>query len=167
MKKKTPINDRQRRFAELIIAGKTAKDAYFCAFPRCKSPKTAETEGSKLQKNPKVAAFIKSLRSEVAEKVKSNLVAEKSEALEFLTRVLRTPVGDISQASDLCQEFTMDQINDEMIRTKTKMPDKLRAIERLARLLGWDSPEEIKHEAGDSLAALIASIRKRETQTQK
>lgn len=166
MKNKLQPNDRQRRFAELIVSGETAKTAYFGAFPRCRSPKTAETEGCKLLKNPKVAAFIKELRGEVAELVKSNLVAEKSEALEFLTKVLRTPIGEIDKTSVLGQEFTVDQINEEVIRTKVKMPDKLRAIERMAKMLGWDEAEKHQHEAGDALASLIASIRRREETTQ-
>jgi hypothetical protein len=52
------LNDRQRKFAERIVAGDTAPAAYAKSFPRCKSKSTAEQEGCKLLKNPKVAAFI-------------------------------------------------------------------------------------------------------------
>lgn len=156
---KSPLNDRQRRFAELIVSGETAKAAYFGSFPRCKAEKTAETEGCKLLKNPKVARFIKKLRAEVALAVKSSLVAEKKEALEFLTTLLRTPIGDVDKKSILCQEFTTDEIGEAVLRTKVKMPDKLRAIERMARMLGWDEAEKHQHEAGDTLLDFIKSIR--------
>jgi phage terminase small subunit len=152
------LNDRQRKFCELIVAGQTGKAAYFEAFPRCRSEKTAETESSKLLKNPKIEKFIEALRWEVGEKAKSDLVADKKELLEFLTKIIRTAPGNIDEEDPLCQSFK----NTPEVR-EIKLPCKLRSVEQLAKLLGFYAPEKVEHEAGDTLAVLLQKIRAGQT----
>ncbi|GAT35608.1 phage terminase, small subunit [Terrimicrobium sacchariphilum] len=153
MESQEKLNDRQRKFAELIVGGATAKAAYFEAFPRCRSEKTAETEGSKLLKNPKVASFIEALRWEVAENAKSDLVATRQEVLEFLTEVIRTPAGMVDEEHKLCQSFKFTEGMREI-----KIPPKLQAAERLAKMLGWDVPEKKVVEAGDTLTEFLEKL---------
>ena len=68
-------------------------------------------------------------------------VATAQELAEFLTSIIRTPIGNVDEQSKLAQEVRFDS------ESKTiKMPDKLSAVEKLAKLKGYNAPElsEIK-----------------------
>lgn len=56
------LNERQKLFCEALLEGDTAKDAYFAAFPRCRSIKTAYVHGCELKKEPHVAEYMNELR---------------------------------------------------------------------------------------------------------
>lgn len=148
------LNPRQQKFAELMAAGQTAKAAYFEAFPRCRSEKTAEAEGSRLSKNPKVMEMIEAIQWETTDTLKSELIASKKELAEFLTEVIRTPAGTIDEEHKLCQSFKFTKGERSL-----KIPDKIKAAERLSKLMGYDKPEQVKVEAGDSLQKLFDEIR--------
>lgn len=65
------------------------------------------------------------------QQVLSGETLSKHEKRAFLARIVRTPIGDVSAASDLCQEHTVTEG-----MTKVKMPSKLQAIELDAKLAG-------------------------------
>jgi len=131
------LNDRQRKFASKIVAGETATASYFASFPRCKSKSTAEQEGCKLLKNPKVAASIEELRERDEAILESDRIATKRELLEFLTKIIRTPAGAIDKHDPLCQSYKDTKDSNEI-----KLPDKLRAAERICKIMGWDAPQK-------------------------
>ena len=185
MAKSDQLNDRQRKFAEQIVAGLTSKDAYFSAFPRCKSPKTASSEGSKLQKKPKVAAFIVGLRERVAKASESALTLSMKERREFLARVVRTAIEDIDESSDLCQsaeyqvtggprgklrrgsmESGNESSSEEMTVLKIRVPDKLRAIELDAKLAG-DLQEGGNIEVKTSVTVVVSAEKLQEIQARR
>ena len=139
----TELNDRQRRFADRILAGDTATAAYFKAFPRCKSKSTAEQEGCKLLKNPKVAAFIQELREWDEDVMQSERIITKQELLEFLTKTIRTAAGAIDRDDPLCQSYK-DTVGQYSSTHEIKLPDKLRAAERICKIMGWDSPDKVE-----------------------
>jgi len=136
------LNDRQRRFASLIVKGAPAKVAYQKSFPKCKAAVTAEVEGCKLLKNSKVAAYIKKLRDEDNEKLAMDRIISKQETLEFLTTVIRTPAGAVGVNDSLCQSYKHTEKEHEI-----KMPDKLKAVEKVCKILGWDAPVRVQEEA--------------------
>ena len=39
------------------------------------------------------------------------------------------------------------------------MSDKLRAVDQLAKLCGWNEPEKFEHGAGDELTELLIKLR--------
>ncbi len=80
----------KRKFASKIVAGETATASYFASFPRCKSKSTAEQEGCKLLKNPKIAASIQELRERDEAILESDRIATQRELLEFLTKTIST-----------------------------------------------------------------------------
>jgi len=137
------LNDRQRHFAEKIEEGQTATAAYFSSFPRCKSPSTAQQEGSKLLKNPMVCEYVQKLREADAAKLASERIASKEETLIFLTKVIRTPAGQIGRNDPLCQRFK-DVVSDTSTTFEVRMPDKLRAIERICKIMGWDAAAKVE-----------------------
>jgi len=150
---KNELNPRQRKFAELIVQGQTAKAAYQASFPRCRSELTAEAEGSRLQHKPVVAAFIAELRAELAEKVKAETVVTLKEGLEFLTEVIRTSAEQVEKGSRLCQSIKQTPSIREV-----KVPCKLRALELAMKMQGLLN-DKVHHEAGDTLKDFLAELR--------
>ena len=84
------MTERQKIFADHYIISLNATEAYKKAYPKIKSIKTAEVNGSKLLRNTKVREYI----DEQLEKLKSERVADQQEVLEFLTAVMR---GEITE----------------------------------------------------------------------
>lgn len=84
------MTERQKIFADHYIISLNATEAYKKAYPKIKSIKTAEVNGSKLLRNTKVRAYI----DEQLEKIKSERVADQQEVLEFLTSVMRGEVTE-------------------------------------------------------------------------
>ena len=84
------ITERQKIFADHYIISLNATESYKEAYPKIKSIKTAEVNGSKLLRNTKVKAYI----DERLEKLKSERVADQQEVLEFLTAVMRGEVTE-------------------------------------------------------------------------
>jgi hypothetical protein len=148
------LNDRQRRFCELIVGGESATQAYRAAFAHCGSDRAASAGGSRLLKRPVIAAAIAALRAEVTGRAMSELVADKREVLEFLTGVVRAAPGDVDEASGLCQSFK----HTPGVR-EVRLPCKLRAAELLGKMLGLNEPDKVQHEAGDSLAGFLRDLR--------
>lgn len=84
------MTERQKIFADYYIISLNATEAYKKAYPKIKSIKAAEVNGSKLLRNTKVKAYI----DEQLEKLKSERVADQQEVLEFLTSVMRGEVTE-------------------------------------------------------------------------
>lgn len=84
------MTEKQKIFADHYIISLNATEAYKKAYPKIKSIKTAEVNGSKLLRNTKVKAYI----DEQLEKLKSERVADQQEVLEFLTAVMRGEVTE-------------------------------------------------------------------------
>jgi hypothetical protein len=73
-----------------------------------------------------------------AQSQKSEL--SRDQVREFLVEVIQTPAGKVDEQSRLSQSYkTRSNVRE------IRMPDKLRAVEQLAKLCGWNEPE--KHEA--------------------
>ena len=86
---------------------------------------------------------------------------QKWQLIEFLTRAITTPVGQIDEESDLAQEVTREEIGEQVARTRIKIVGKLDAAKQLATLLSWNAPEKITLDASEQLAGLLQKIRSR------
>lgn len=146
------LNPRQHKFCELVAAGQTGTDAYFAAFPRCKSRSTASTESSRLRARPEVRECIEQLTREARENAKTDVVTSQRELIRFLTDVLRTPAGQLNEDNPLCQSVRLTSTGAHL-----QMPCKMKAVDRLSRMLGLDKPGEKE----DGLVTLIREIRAR------
>jgi len=151
-KKAVKINDRQRRFCELLVEGRSAAEAYAAVYTRHKR-EFARQGAAKVLAKPHVREHVEKLRAELAERTMLEMVASRQEALEFLTAVLRTPAGAVDELSRICQSFKQTRLVKEI-----RMPSKLEAIEKLSKMLGWDAPVKVEHE-GDALLELYEAIR--------
>lgn len=145
------MNQRQAQFAEMVASGSTtAKDAHAAIYGT--TGHAAEVNGSRLLKNPEVAAHIASIRA-AAQTVATMTLAEKR---GFLARVVRATPQDAMDDPSLGAEVTELPGGGRRV----KMLDKLRAIELDSRLAGDFSQGASAGDGGlDALALLIATIR--------
>lgn len=99
------MNDRQRRFAQLVFKGRPAGRAYEEAGYKSKG-EVADTCAAKLLRTAKVASYLKELR----EKAETKEVMNGRQIREFYTKIIKDPKArqsDQLRASDLLNK--MDQ----------------------------------------------------------
>lgn len=77
------LTSKQQRFADLVLGGMPASRAYREAGYTASTDGTAEVEGSKLLRNPKVAAYLTARRTGAAEKAELTLAGVLGELAEF------------------------------------------------------------------------------------
>lgn len=128
------MNPRHERFALELFKGKRQAAAYRLAFPDAKGtpPKLIWERASRLANSRKVRARLAELR----DAAETEAVADARELAEYLTRIIRTPVGRVKANSDLAQEAEGGKVR------RIKLPSKLDAVDRLCRLMGYYAPEQ-------------------------
>ncbi|HEY5741870.1 MAG TPA: hypothetical protein VIS99_04955 [Terrimicrobiaceae bacterium] len=96
---------------------------------------------------------------QVAQAQKSEL--SRDQLRDFLTEVILTPAGKVSEQSRLCQSYKATAEVREI-----RMPDKLRAVEQLAKLCGFNEAQRIDvgvsaeaEKASQELLEVIARLR--------
>src|SRR5258708_3947902 len=119
-------NSRHEAFAQEVASGKSGTEAYEAVYG-VRGRNVATAAGSRLLRDPKVAARVKSFQTAAAQGV----VADLHEIQAFLTRVMRTPVADVDASSDLCERR-----RDTAHGTDLFMPNKRGCVELLAKLQG-------------------------------
>lgn len=122
-------NQKHERFCQLVATdGKSDLLAYQEAM-QC-SYDAAQSSAYRLRENVGVVERIRELQTLAA----SGKVLSLAEKREFLASVVRTPVGEVTEKSPLCQSF---KLTDDTI--EYKMVDKLTALKldaQLAKELG-------------------------------
>jgi len=152
---KAILNDQQRHFVEGLVAGLSKEEAYRAAFPKCSNSRLARGSADRLLAKPYVQDHLAQYRAEIDQQMPMDIITLQ-EILEFLTAVLRTPVGKVDVLSKLCQGFKETKTAREI-----EMPDKLGAIGRMSALLGWNAPEKLEHDS-DGMMELLLELRSRE-----
>ncbi len=148
MKRKSnrPLSAQQRLFAEVYASGKSQTEAYRAAYPKAKrNDAAAYAHASRLLRNGKVSAYVKELQ----EAARCAAVATRQEVLEYHTAVLRTPIGEVSPSSPLCQSHEATERSE-----RVTMPSKLAAAQELAKMEGWYAADKVEL-AGKNGADLI------------
>jgi hypothetical protein len=90
-----------------------------------------------------VCEYVQKLREADEAKLTSERIASKEETLIFLTKVIRTPAGQIGRNDPLCQRFK-EVVSETSTTFEVRMPDKLRAIERICKIMGWDAAPKVE-----------------------
>lgn len=151
------LTDKQREFCRLLVEDRLSKpDAYRKAFKRKDlSNPAASKAASRLSKDDEICRYIDELNAELDKKA----IMSKQERMEWLSRVVRTPINSADGESDLCQEYTETQ-GDTFSSTKYKMPSKIQAIQELNRMDGAYEPEKVETTVsvvGSVLAGILSS----------
>jgi phage terminase small subunit len=150
------LSPRERTFADGFIGGLPAGRAYERAGYKARGG-SADSLACKMLRKDKLMAYVRAARRRMAEADQY----QKWQLIEFLTRAITTPVGQIDEESDLAQEVTREEIGEQVARTRIKIVGKLDAAKQLATLLSWNAPEKITLDASEQLAGLLQKIRSR------
>lgn len=123
---KTKVTEKKKEFARLLVAEKLSKaDAYRKAYNRKDmSNDAASKAASRLSKDGEVLRMI----DELNKQLDKSAVLTRQQRMEWLSRVVTTPIGNVDSASDLCQEVSMDETG-----AKFKMPSKSPLLPSLTR----------------------------------
>lgn len=125
-------NRKHERFVRLIALGEMSpSEAYRASITTRGTKKTSNEESSKMMKRPEIIARVAWFAQRVEERLKEeaeDVVLTVVEKRMFLARVVRTPAGELTKDSDLCQEWS-ESSTDVGSSMKVKMPDKLKAIQ--------------------------------------
>lgn len=150
--KKSIATEKKKEFARLLVEGKLSKaDAYRKAYKRKDmSNEAASKAASRLSKDAEVLRIIDKMNAQLDK----SAIATKQECLEFLTAVLRTPIGEVGENSPLCQEVVY---TDSGVRKK--MPGKIEAVRELSKLAGYNEPEPVDVPGLSQIAAVLAGTR--------
>ena len=174
-KTRRPLTVRQERFAELMASGICQTEAWVRVYGT--SREVARVNATQALVNPNLTDRIAELRKP---QTKAAMLS-KEEKLAFLAEIIRTPVGEVGPDSRLCQEYTEEVIGGgtrgklkrgsapsgnetegmTVIRQRSKMADKLRALELHSKLVGDFEPDRIEVEDGPKR---LETIRERSAQ---
>jgi phage terminase small subunit len=127
------LNPRQKKFVDLWLEGMAAGPAYTKAGF---SANGADQAARNLLRKTQIVAYVESERQRLGEMS----ALKKWEAVAHLTRVIKTPIGEVDEKSDLAQEFQVSEFG-----TRIKMMSKMDAFEKLAKMLGWYEPDKVEH----------------------
>ncbi|MCU0751548.1 MAG: hypothetical protein MUC40_00695 [Akkermansiaceae bacterium] len=160
MKIPLPKDPRHQRFADLLLAGKKAGDAYKLAGLKAGTVHSAHASASKLKRRPDVAAYLEAVQTAAATKA----VLSIEEKRAFLARVVRTrfAVLDPRDANDENGDLIASFSESETETSRTMRVEKynaLKAIEIDNKMAGHNAAEQVEHSASGDLAALMLRIR--------
>ena len=153
-------NPKHEAFARNVgIHGMSAAEAYRTGWPNC-SEATAETTGPKLARDSQINLRIMEFREEAAKRAAEKDFLTVEEKRAFLAKIVRTPIGEVTKDSELCQEWSLTD-GERTTTERIKMPSKLDAI-KIDNDLATDGAQAVGNKAvADALpdlAAMVASV---------
>ena len=118
------------------------------------SASSAQQNAHRLSENEGVKARIEELRARNAEKCQLS----RDEAVQYLVEILKTPIAEVTADHRLAQSYDAKS-------GKIELPNKLGAMQLLAKMCGWNEPEKHEFEHGfkerQELIEVIARLRGR------
>ena len=145
-------NCRQEQFAQLVASGKHSDMEAFKQAGY--ADESAHKSACRLRANESVAARIEELRARNAEKCQLS----RDEAVQYLVEILKTPIAEVTADHRLAQSYDAKS-------GKIELPNKLGAMQLLAKMCGWNEPEKHEIEHGfkekQELIEVIARLRGR------
>ena len=135
------LTPQQREFIELhVLDGLPMYRAYLLAFDDVIAEKyngqitagSACRAGAIILKKDHAQTYVEELKARVAERAQQKRFLSFDEKREFLAKLVRTPISEIDEDSELAEEMRVS--NDGA--TSVKIPSKLKAIELDARIMG-------------------------------
>lgn len=131
MPKQNTLNRRQQLFCHYLTEGESQAQSYLKAGFKANTIQQAGSNAIRLMRTERVASYLSKLKDIQFTKQALSYAEKRA----FLSRVVRTPVGELNEGSDLAQEVTITE-SKEGTSKKIKAVDKLRAIEIDSKLAG-------------------------------
>lgn len=151
---KEEMTEKQKAFARGLFEGLSQRAAYKKAYDcSTKKDKTVDELASRLASNAKVQSYLNELNKEV----EMSAVLSRQERMEWLSDVVRTPIGKVDENSSLCQSHSVTE-SEFGSTIKVTMPSKLAAITELNKMDGAYEPEKIEVKSELSFSALLKSL---------
>lgn len=133
------MTDRQQKFADEYIIDCNATRAYKAAYPNVKKDSTAASNGSKLLRNTKVAAYIEERLAEISDQK----TAKAQEVMEYLTSVMR---GESTASVVVVEGYGEGCSEAKIIEKPPDEKERLKAAELLGRRYAMFT-EKVKQES--------------------
>lgn len=140
-------NSRHERFAQAVAGGQSGTASYIAAGY---ADQGAGQSASALLQNPNVAERIAELKARAEAKGDMS----RGEAIKYLVEILNTPAGDVDKHHKLCQSY-----DDTEKHSKVTIPEKLGAMNQLAKLCGWNEAEKVQLGASNEITELLKKLR--------
>ena len=171
-------NKKHEAFCKSVAEGESRTEAYRLHVAEGEETKsiTLWPAASRLYSDCKVSARIQELREKLDDD--GPWAASLKEVKGYLTRVLRTPIGQIDEDSDLAQEVTYEvqgggargklkqgiypEGNEQRCETvevaKIKSVSKMDAIEKLAKMNRWYAQDLDSGQTADAATTIASAI---------
>ena len=144
-----PKDPKHRLFADLVLAAYPPAEAYRLAGFSAKSPQSRATNSCRLLKNADIAAYIEERQQRLAEQSELDQVTTEKNLVE----IWQSKPSEASMDNPLCEvKWTKDG-------PVPVFPSKIKVMERLARMRGWDAPVKNEVSASEELAKAIATMK--------
>lgn len=129
--KSQPLTAKEQAFCDAIVAGAKYLDAYVAAGYSL-TGRSAMVDAGKIMRRPRVAAYIAEQRAKSATRASMS----RDDAIAWLVAAIQATPADANMDNPLC-ELRMSKSG-----PYAALPDKSRCMDRLAKMLGWDEPEQ-------------------------
>lgn len=148
------LTEKQKTFARGVFEGLSQREAYKRAYDCTnKKDKTVDELASRLARNAKVKEYLAELNKEV----ESPLILTKQERMVWLSRVVTTPLHEVDDDSDLCQEHSV-MTGENSSTERIKMPSKLGAIAELNKMTGAYATVKVETKVEHSFSSLLKGL---------
>lgn len=161
------LTDKQERFVQELLSGKTDRQAYYIAYPRSKNwkPQYVDTAACELKVNPKVARRLEAARKRIEERteITAERVMQQLANIAFADQAeLYDESGRLKPINELPKSITTTITSVEMTvdkdgnqRFSYKFNNKDKSLQLLTQILGMlqakpkdDKPIEIEVDYG-------------------
>lgn len=157
---KIKLTPKQELFSQTYIKTGNASEAYRTAYDvKTKSDNTINVQANKLINDPKINLRVKQLQKEQQEKhniTKDRLLKELASIAFVKESEFYHDDGSVKKLSELTEEqksalsqysFKSVKIEDGVYEDVPvfKAQDKLRAIETISKMLGFNEPDKVEH----------------------
>lgn len=138
--KKTDPNEltiQEETFVSELVKGETQRQAYLKAFPHSENwkRKSIDEEACKLLKITKVSTRRSELKKKLIEASEKKTIADAREVLELYTSIAR---GEIEEEVVIVEGIGKGFSEARKVKKEAQLKDRLKAIERLEKILGVD-----------------------------
>ena len=129
----TSITGKQKAFCRHVASGTSQAEAYRLSYnARNMKPESVHREAHALMKNPKVAAMVEQLTKEADQQVVSNRIADRTEILETLTKLMR---GEESADSNRVRATQLLAQAQGLLKEQTELVVKERSSDQIQQEL--------------------------------
>lgn len=156
-KKKKELTDAQKKFAEEYVIDWNGTRAYKAAYPSVSNDNTAAANASRLLRNAKVDSYITEIQKDLAKQAKVSalgIILELKKLVFLNIADLKKDWHSFKNWDDLTRDqkaaitelVTVSKLNsdgDVTTTVKVKLHDKLKSIEVLNRMLGFNQPDKL------------------------